>query len=199
MCIGKRDRPTDDRFPMAAARSVASQPHFKSPGPDYLAGTQSIGSCVCPAFDPRATRVIRLHRHDDSQVDDDNGVRNMSTGSVRASSGARAGAGSGDGPTWFERYVVGPLKFVVFLLSLAVVARRDQAGGDACRRRRPPRRNKLRVRSRTPKAVETSDYESDVSERARGVLHSFQSRVAALEVSTTPGPALPWLLLTSHR
>lgn len=87
--------------------------------------------------------------------------------------------------TPLNKYVIGPMKFVVFLLTLAFIAKHDECD-KARAARRMPRRGRIWIKSRSEHPYQSrGDVQGTTStceSKNHGVLHSFQSRMAALEV-----------------
>lgn len=88
-----------------------------------------------------------------------------------------------DEPTWLQRYVVAPARFVLFILSLALIARKDDRN-----RLVEYRKSKSRVARRRNRSKGGSGSDSDRHGRTRSssrgsrVLHSFQRKLGAMEV-----------------
>lgn len=91
-----------------------------------------------------------------------------------------------DETTWLSRYVMGPIKFLIFLFSLALIAKHDECD-KARAERRMPRRGRIWINSRRGNDSDESSKEfanitSNNTGKSHGTLHSFQTRVAVLEV-----------------
>lgn len=107
-----------------------------------------------------------------------------------------------DGTPFLQQYILGPARFVVFLLSLALLARKDDERLSQSERRHTRKRSMRRARKsrrsfsktrsmdRTRENSEASDSASSVdnmcslSRTRPRVLHTNQRKLGALEVSS---------------